>query len=99
MSSNKTVWRLGLALVLAAGIGGRAEAADAVQQESRRGDRADSIEQVVLLDECDPATFNAAFGPGTCTNVAGGFGVPLPAFLAALPTGHPDWLFYPVMCQ
>ena len=21
--------------------------------------------------------------------------MPLPAFLAALPTGHPDWLFYP----
>jgi len=44
---------------------------------------------VVILDECDPATFNAAFGPDTCHNVVSGGGVALPDFLAALPTGHP----------
>jgi plastocyanin len=50
---------------------------------------------VVVLDNCDPATFNMAFGPGTCVNVAGAQFVPLPTFLAALPGGHPQWLFYP----
>src|SRR5262245_7329359 len=53
------------------------------------------IQQVVVLDECDPATFNAAFGPGICNNVVTTQGVPLPEFLAALPAGHPQWLFYP----
>lgn len=95
MSINKTVWRLGLALVLTAGISGRAKAADPVQPEGRRGNGAGALQQVVLLDECDPATFNDAFGPGTCTNVVGAVGVKLPDFLKALPTGHPDWLFYP----
>jgi len=58
-------------------------------------DEKGGVQQVVVLDECDPATFNAAFGPGTCINVADGQGIPLPAFLAALPAGHPQWLFYP----
>src|SRR5216683_8456787 len=32
---------------------------------------ADAVEQVILLDECDPVTFNLALGPGTCVNVGG----------------------------
>ncbi len=48
------------------------------------------------FDECDPATFNDAFGPGTCLNVVDGGPVPLPDFLAALPAGHPAWLFFPL---
>ena len=53
------------------------------------------VEEVVVLDECDPATFDAALGPGTCMNVAGTAKVDLFVFRAALPTGHEDWLFYP----
>ncbi len=48
---------------------------------------------MVVLDECDPATFNAALGPGACVNVGGT--VTFPAFLAALPQGHAAWLFFP----
>jgi hypothetical protein len=55
----------------------------------------DEIQQVVTLDECDPFTFNAAFGADTCHNVVSGGGVPLSDFFAALPTGHPAWLFFP----
>jgi hypothetical protein len=44
---------------------------------------ADAVEQVILLDECDPVTFNLALGPGTCVNVGGK--VTLTTFLAALP--------------
>ncbi len=32
---------------------------------------ADAVEQVILLDEYDPVTFNLALGPGTCVNVGG----------------------------
>jgi hypothetical protein len=54
-----------------------------------------NTQQVVVLDECDPGTFNAAFGPDTCHNVVSGGGVKLQDFLTALPTGHPAWLFFP----
>jgi hypothetical protein len=56
-------------------------------------------ERVVLLDECDPATFNAALVADTCINAVGapilGAPVTFTDFLAALPTGHPAWLFQP----
>ena len=55
--------------------------------------------EVVALDECDPATFNAALVPDTCINAVGapvlGAPVTFADFLAALPTGHPAWLFQP----
>ena len=84
MAMSKTLRRLGVALGLVVGIGslGSAEAQDNTQQ-------------VVVLDECDPTTFNGQFGPGTCLNVVSGGGVMLSEFLAALPSGHPAWLFYP----
>jgi plastocyanin len=53
------------------------------------------VQQVVVLDECEPTSFNATFGDGICINVVTTQGVPLPEFLAALPAGHPQWLFYP----
>ena len=34
------------------------------------------VAQVVALDECDPATFNAAVGEGFCKNVALGAATP-----------------------
>jgi plastocyanin len=81
---------IGLAFVLVVGTGtlGVAHEKDHAHEKSR-------IHQVVVLDDCDAATFNEAFGPGICLNVAGGQGVPVPVFLDALPAGHPQWLFYP----
>jgi len=42
---------------------------------------ASDIRTVKMNDQCDPQTFNAAFGPGTCLNKGG---VPLDTFLAEL---------------
>jgi hypothetical protein len=38
-----------------------------------------TIRTVHINDQCDPATFNAAIGPGTCTGQNGG--VPFDVFL------------------
>jgi plastocyanin len=84
MALRDQLRRIGVALVLVVGTG-----ALGIADESGR------VQQVVVLDECDPATFNAAFGPGICVNVVSTQGVPLPDFLTALPAGHPQWLFFP----
>jgi plastocyanin len=57
---------------------------------------------VALVDNCDPATFNAAIGPGTCaatphhhdTTFAEFIGL-LFSPLAANVIGHPAWQFAP----
>ena len=59
-----------------------------------------SVAQVVALDECDPATFNAALGPDFCKNVALaalGFATTLDDLfkLAAAGTPDPGWDFEP----
>jgi plastocyanin len=55
--------------------------------------------QVVALDECDPATFNAAdaAGPGFCKNVALGASTPFLTLLGLAQAGNPDkkWDFEP----
>ena len=55
-----------------------------------------SVVQIVALDECDPATFNAALGPGLCKNVALaalGFATTLPDLFAKAAIGSPgSWL-------
>jgi plastocyanin len=55
--------------------------------------------QVVALDECDPATFNAAdaVGPGFCKNVALGASTPFKTLFAESQTPNPDknWDFEP----
>jgi plastocyanin len=55
--------------------------------------------QVVALDECDPATFNAAtaVGPGFCKNVALGASTPFLTLLSDAQGGNPDrkWDFEP----
>ena len=58
---------IGLAFVLVVGTGtlGVAHEKDHAHEKSR-------IHQVVMLDDCDAVTFNEAFGPGICLNVAGG---------------------------
>ena len=84
MVKRATLVGIGLAFGLAWGIGMRGVAG-----------AADNIKQVIVLDECDPTTFNDTFGAGTCLNVVSGGGVTVTDFLAALPAGHPAWLFYP----
>lgn len=62
-------------------------------------ENAPSIAQVVALDECDPATFNAptAVGPGFCKNVALGASTKFADLFAKAANGTPDpnWDFEP----
>ena len=57
--------------------------------------------QVVALDECDPATFNAVVGPDFCKNVALAFVAPFATTLsdlfakAAAGAPDPSWDFEP----
>jgi plastocyanin len=53
------------------------------------------IRTVDIKDQCDPATFNAAVGPGTCTGHNGG--VPFDTFLAEVARTHQagPWHFAP----
>jgi plastocyanin len=53
--------------------------------------------QVVALDECDPATFNAALGPDFCHNVTLGAFTVLSDLFAKAAAGTPDpgWDFEP----
>ena len=57
---------------------------------------------VALVDNCDPATFNAAIGPGTCAVTPHKLDTTFAEFLSQLfsplvPTvvGHPAWNFAP----
>jgi plastocyanin len=56
-----------------------------------------STAQVVALDECDPATFNAALGPDFCHNVTLGAFTTLSDLFAKAAAGTPDpgWDFEP----
>src|SRR3954468_14026717 len=55
------------------------------------------VAQIVALDECDPATFNAALGPDFCHNVALGASTTLADLFAKAAAGTPDkhWDFEP----
>ena len=57
---------------------------------------------VALVDNCDPATFNAAIGPGTCAATPHRHDTTFAEFvgllfspLAANIIGHPAWQFAP----
>jgi plastocyanin len=56
-----------------------------------------SVTQVVALDECDPATFNAALGADFCKNVTLGAATKLTDLFAKAKAGTPDpgWDFEP----
>ena len=56
-----------------------------------------TLAQIVALDECDPATFNAAIGPEFCKNVALGAATKFSDLftLAAQGTPDPGWDFEP----
>ena len=60
-------------------------------------DNSSSLAQVVALDECDPATFNAALGPDFCKNVALGAATKFADLFAKVAKGTPDpgWDFEP----
>jgi plastocyanin len=62
-------------------------------------DDAPSTAQVVALDECDPATFNAptAVGPDFCKNIALGASTTFSTLFAEAAAGNPDlnWDFEP----
>jgi hypothetical protein len=53
--------------------------------------------QVVVLDECEPASFNAALGPDFCKNVTLGAFTTLSDLFAKAAAGTPDpnWDFEP----
>jgi len=55
------------------------------------------IVQIVALDECDPATFNAALGADFCHNVSLGAFTTLSDLFAKAGAGTPDpnWDFEP----
>ena len=55
------------------------------------------VAQVVALDECDPATFNAALGPDFCKNIALGSSTTFSDLFAKAAAGTPDpnWDFEP----
>jgi hypothetical protein len=81
-------------LTLLAGCVILAGASHAIAQESSL-----SVAQVVALDECDPATFNAptAAGADFCKNVAVGFSTTFSQLFMLAEAGTPDpgWDFEP----
>ena len=62
-----------------------------------QGENPPSLAQVVALDECDPATFNAALGSDFCRNVTLGASTTLSDLFAKAAAGTPDpgWDFEP----
>ena len=76
-------------------------ALQAIAQETNEHaqENAPSVAQIVALDECDPATFNAnpLIGPGFCKNVTLGAFTTLTELLdkAAHGTPDPGWDFEP----
>ncbi|HEX7086780.1 MAG TPA: hypothetical protein VF198_10475 [Vicinamibacterales bacterium] len=67
----------------------------AASSSSRAPAQATGERQVVMMDACDPETFNAVIGPGTCTRPGGG--VTFETFIAQL-TRHraaAAWRFAP----
>ena len=62
---------------------------------SGTADASQTTRHLNMLDDCDPVTFNAAIGPGTCTRTEPG--TPFGDFFGQLlATGHaPAWRFAP----
>ena len=84
--SQSPIVRAGLVMVIALGVGLTAVALASGKASTRN---------VQLLDACDPATFNAAVRPGTCTRPGGG--VKHSEFISQLQTQGeaPAWRFSP----
>jgi plastocyanin len=62
-----------------------------------RGEDGPRLAQIVALDECDPATFNAALGADFCKNVTLGAFITFDNLFAEAAAGTPDpnWDFEP----
>ena len=86
---NRKIWLFGV-LMFAGATHARAQE-NSVEAHSPR------VAQIVALDECDPATFNAALGPDFCKNVTLGAFTTLSNLFAKAAAGHPDqgWDFEP----
>lgn len=56
---------------------------------------ADAGHSILMLDQCDPESFNAAIGPGTCVNRNGG--ITFETFVQQLQNQQtlPSWIFTP----
>ncbi len=74
-----------------------AGAIQALAQASTTQGHRTPLAQIVALDECDPATFNAALGPDFCQNVTLGAFTTLADLFAKAAAGTPDpgWDFEP----
>lgn len=84
----------GAVLIVAVAMIALAQSAPSSDDQRRRDAR---VAQVVALDECDPATFNAALGADFCKNVALGASTTLANLFAEAAAGTPDanWDFEP----
>jgi plastocyanin len=65
--------------------------------DARHNEHHARVAEVVALDECDPATFNAALGPDFCKNVTLGAFTTLSELFGKAAAGTPDpgWDFEP----
>ena len=74
-----------------------AGATNALAQEHAPQGQPPHVAQIVALDECDPATYNAALGPDFCKNVTLGAFTTLTDLFAKAASGTPDpgWDFEP----
>jgi plastocyanin len=86
---NRKIWLFGILMF--------AGATQARAQENSAESHSPRVAQIVALDECDPATFNAALGPDFCKNVTLGAFTTLSNLFAKAAAGHPDqgWDFEP----
>ena len=75
---------------------GHPEQAQPEYRHSQQQDPANTA-QIIALDECDPATFNAALGPDFCKNITLGAFTTLSNLFAKAVAGTPDpgWDFEP----
>lgn len=94
MKTKYTTAILGGLLLAAATLASAQQNGSKINQED---DSSSRVAQVVALDECDPATFNAALGPGFCKNVSLGAFTRLSDLFSQAASGHPDpkWDFEP----
>ncbi|MBZ5505487.1 MAG: hypothetical protein LAO78_08365 [Acidobacteriia bacterium] len=90
---NRNQWLLGFFMFLSATYA----LAQGPTQEHKQQKPATQAVQIVALDECDPATFNAALGADFCKNVALGAFTTLDQLFAQAAAGTPDpgWDFEP----
>ena len=79
-------------------LAGCAILAGATHARAQGNGNSPGIAQVVALDECDPATFNAALGADECKNIAAGFSTMLGDLIGSAQSGppfNPGWDFEP----